>query len=224
MEALWVLGFALAAGGLIYLAWRAEQARREAFRRWAAARGWSYRPGKDRAWAARHAFLERLRQGGNRYAFDLLEGPWNGGRATAFSFHYETSDGKHTCHHHLNVVTVALERPFPELLLAPEGFLERFFQALSDDIDFESVEFSRAFRVRSRNKRFAYDFCHPRMMEYLLAHRDVALEVDGDVLALLDGGKLALRDVEGKLERVDAIRALIPAYLLRDASLAAPSH
>jgi len=30
--------------------------------------------------------------------------------------------------------------------------------------------------VRSRDKKFAYDVCHPRMMEYLLARRDLAIE------------------------------------------------
>jgi hypothetical protein len=37
-----------------------------------------------------------------------------------------------------------------------------------DDIDFESAEFSDRFIVKSRDKRFAYDVLHPRMMEFLL--------------------------------------------------------
>ena len=36
------------------------------------------------------------------------------------------------------------------------------------DIKFESAEFSKTFCVRSPDKKFAYDVCNAKMMEYLL--------------------------------------------------------
>lgn len=56
-----------------------------------------------------------------------------------------------------------------------------------DDIDFESVEFSRKFFVKSPDKRFAYDVIHPAMMEFLLASDPPSLDVEQNRCCLFDG-------------------------------------
>jgi hypothetical protein len=38
--------------------------------------------------------------------------------------------------------------------------------------------------VRSPDKKFAYDVCHAQMMEYLLANRDLSIEIENEVIAL----------------------------------------
>ena len=66
-------------------------------------------------------------------------------------------------------------RNVPDLLIRPEGFFDKVAGAFGfDDIDFESEEFSRAFFVKSSDKRFAYDVLHPRMLELLMAERNAA--------------------------------------------------
>ena len=109
---------------------------------------------------------------------------------------------------------LTLERTFPELTIAREGFFSKIAQSLGyDDIDFESHEFSRKFCVRSKNKKFAYDFCHARLMEYLLANEDLAIEIEGTALAIAFSDCLDPAQVEPNLERLIQLRWLMPKYL-----------
>ena len=95
-----------------------------------------------------------------------------------------------------------------------EGFLSKIAQAFGyDDVDLESAEFSRVFCVRSKNKKFAYDVCHAQMMEYLLANRDLSIEIEGRALALAFGKCLSASEIEMNLGRLLEIRSRLPEYL-----------
>jgi hypothetical protein len=109
---------------------------------------------------------------------------------------------------------VTLPASFPELTITSEGIFSKIAQAIGyDDIDFESAEFSRRFCVRSKQKRFAYDVCHPRMMEHLLVNRDLSIEIENDALALLFGRRLDAAGIERNLARLIELRVLLPDYL-----------
>ena len=82
-----------------------------------------------------------------------------------------------------------------------------------DDIDFESIEFSKAFTVRSTDKKFAYDICHTRMMEYLLSDPALSVEFEGQCIALGFDRKLAVEQFERRLDQLCQIRELIPDYV-----------
>jgi hypothetical protein len=99
-------------------------------------------------------------------------------------------------------------------VICREGFWSKVAQAFGyDDIDFESAEFSRRFCVRSRDKKFAYDFCHARMMEFLLANDDLTIEIDQDVLAVTFDSRLNPERIEPNLQRLAMLRSLMPDYL-----------
>ncbi len=205
------------AGALV--AWKLERKRREALAREAARLGLSFAPERNPHLARQYETLRGLHDGGNRYAFDVLQGHFHGLPVTVFDFHHEThsSDSKgrtRTHHHYRHVVLLHLEREFPNLLLGPEGIFSKIAQAFGyDDIDFESHEFSRRFCVRSPDKRFAYDFCNAIMIEFLLDHPDVSLEVQGRVLAFVSEGRLNPADIEANLDRALAIHERMPAHL-----------
>lgn len=198
---------------------RAARQRREAFALLAQRLGLSFLPERDSDIARRFSFLGKLDQGSNRYAFNILSGNFRDQSICAFDYHYEThsTDSKghrHTHHHHLSCLLLMLPKEFPELTLAREGFFSKIAQGLGyDDIDFESHEFSRTFCVRAKDKKFAYDFCHGRMMEYLLQNQDLAIEVDGPVLAIVFSGRLDPAQVEHNLQRLVQLRSLMPKYL-----------
>ena len=196
----------------------AEKRRREAFQALAQRLGMHYRA-KDPTVAQRFQFLDKLRQGSNRYAFNILDGPYEGHPVMVFDFHYEThstdSKGRRQTHHHyLSFFILFQDLAFPELRIYPENILSRLGQMLGfDDIDFESAEFSRAFVVRSIDKRFAYDICHTRMMRYLLEHRDLAIEIEGQCLSICCESRLKPGQVEDRLRQLVQIRKLFPDYL-----------
>jgi hypothetical protein len=195
------------------------QKRRQAMMTLAARLGLRFDPNKDRNLAARYDFLNKLRTGENRYAFNTLTGGYQGQDVAAFDYHYEThshdSKGhRQTHHHYCSVFLLHLPMSFPELVIGREGFFSKIAQALGyDDIDFESHEFSRKFCVRSKDKKFAYDVCHARMIEYLLANDDLTIEIDSDTLALTFNSRLAPERIEPNLGRLVALRSLLPEYL-----------
>jgi len=195
-----------------------EGRRREALVALAAQLGLDFNEEEDQEGAERLDFLRKLDEGENRYLYNRLSGDYQGHAVMMADYHYETyshtKHGRQTHHHHLSVLTLRLPRSVPELLISPEGIFSKIAQALGyDDIDLESAEFSRAFCVRCRDKKFAYDVCHPLMMEYLLARPDLAIEFEGNVLALVFDPCLEVPQIEHRLQQLVEIRCLLPDYL-----------
>jgi hypothetical protein len=181
--------------------------------------GLSFSTAHDRNLARQFSFLDRLGQGSNRYAFNVLSGLFQGQQVLAFDYHYETystdSKGRRQTHHHyFSFFILMLPVPFPELTITRETIFSKIAQAIGfGDINFESHEFSRTFRVRSKDKKFAYDVCHSQMMEYLLANPDLNIEIEGRALALGFGSCLSAEKIEANLLRLIKCRALLPDYL-----------
>lgn len=218
MEIVLIVAVAVAIIAAIVYGQIVKRQRRDALAALAARLGLAFAEDDDHDLAETLDFLRKLDEGSNRYVYNRLSGVYQGQEVMAFGFHYETYShgkrGRQTHHHHFSVVTLALPRPFPELLITPEGFFSKIAQALGyDDIDLESAEFSRAFCVRSPDKKFAYDVCHPQMMEYLLARRDLAVEFEGNVLALAFDTCLEVEEIEPRLQQLVEIRRLMPEYL-----------
>ena len=197
----------------------AARKRREALAALALRLGLNYCADKDRSLADRFGFLDALARGSNRYAFNVLSGVYQAHEALVFDYHYEThstdSKGRRQTHHHyFSFFVLILRRSFPELRITREGLFSKIAQAFGyDDIDLESAEFSRAFCVRSKDKKFAYDVCHVQMMEYLLANRDLSVEIEGQALALAFNKQLSAEEIESNLSRLIEIRSRLPEYL-----------
>lgn len=206
---------------IAYLLHLAEKKRRERLQLLAKKLGLSYSRKKNRSHARRYRFLDDLDKGSQHYTFDVMTGDFKGHPISLFNYHYETystnKDGHRQTHHHYhNVAALDHSNDFPELRIYPEGFFSKIGQALGfDDIDFESVEFSKKFVVRSKDKKFAYDICHTLMMEYLLKHHRSTLEIEGNTVALVFDGKYKEEHAEEMLGRVVDIRELFPEYLYK---------
>jgi hypothetical protein len=215
---IFILIAALVIAAMIYGALAAKR-RREALATLAARLGLRFNPDDDYTLAGRFEFLDHLAQGDNRYAFNILSGQYRQKEALVFDYHYEThstdSKGNRTTHHHyFSFFILLLPLSFPELRITKEGLFSKIAQAFGyADIDFESAEFSRAFCVRSTNKKFAYDVCNAQMMEYLLANRDLSIEIERDALALAFDSQLSADDIEANLQRLLEIRSRLPEYL-----------
>jgi hypothetical protein len=107
---------------------------------------------------------------------------------------------------------------FPDLTIRRENFFLKIAEAFGyQDIKFESADFSKTFCVRSPDKKFAYDVCNAKMMEYLLANRDLSLEIENQALALAFDSCLSIEQIESDLKRLVEIRSLLPEYLFTNA-------
>ena len=164
--------------------------------------------------------------GRDRYALNVAEGSFDGHPVAVFDYHYATSGDwwwppEWTIHNYVSIVLVDLEKEFPELIIGPEGggLFKRIAEAFGGgDIDFESYEFSEQFDVRSRDKKFAYDFCNARMMEYLLENRGISLEVDKASLAMGYEDMHDISRIRSRLASLVEIRSRMPNYLFEGAS------
>jgi len=214
MEPLIVVGIIATIVILGVFGYIAARKRREAMAAVAAKLGLRFAPAKNRDMARRYRFLDKLRKGSNRYAFNILSGSYQGHDLILFDYHYKTGSGKSTQHHYISFFILHLRASFPELVIGPEGIFSKIAQAIGyDDIDFESHEFSRNFCVRSRDKKFAYDVCNARMIEYLLSNTDLSIEIEGDALVISFSSRLAPEHIEPNLNRLITVRSLMPEYL-----------
>src|SRR5580692_12162302 len=138
-----------------------------------------------------YSFLRELNKGDNRYATNILSGTYRQNQVLAFDYHYEThsTDDKghtQTQHHWLSFLILTLPAMFPDLTIRREGFFTKIAEVFGyQAIKFESAEFSKTFCVRSPDKKFAYDVCNATMIEYLLANKDLSVEIENQVIALV---------------------------------------
>jgi len=181
--------------------------------------GLGFSAGENYGIGDRFEFLKQLAQGDNRYAFNILSGTYQQNQILAFDYHYEThstdSKGHQTVtHHYFSFFILLLPACFPDLTVRRENFLTKIAEVFGyQDIQFESAEFSKTFCVRSPDKKFAYDVCNAKMMEYLLANRDLSLEIENQALALAFDSRLAPEQIEFNLQRLVEIRSRLPEYL-----------
>ncbi len=104
--------------------------------------------------------------------------------------------------------------PTPDLVVRHESVMDRVADALGfDDIDLESAEFSRKFRVKCADRRFAWDFLHARMMQLLLESTEGAFEVGGDLIVVSDGWtRWEPRAFASRIELMQRILELWPEH------------
>ncbi len=165
------------------------------------------------------SFLKQLDQGDNRYATNVLSGTYQQNKILVFDYHYEThsTDSKghtQTEDHWFSFFILTLPAVFPDLTIRRENFFTKIAEVFGyQDIKFESAEFSKAFCVHSPDKKFAYDVCNAKMMEYLLANRDLSIEIENEVIALAFNTRLSVEQIEFNLQRLVEIRSRLPEYL-----------
>jgi hypothetical protein len=190
---------------------------RKAWSAWANSNGWSYHPERNKRRAKAYSFLNRLNQGHSRYLYHRVEGEHSGRKAEAFTFHYAVGHGKHRSDHFLGVVLIKLEQEFPEIRIHPENFFHKVGGLVGiKDLDLDSVEFSKTFRILSKDKKFAFDFCNTGMMELLLQKKNTALELEKDTLAIFRKSHLEPNRMKPALSLLDSIRNQMPRYLFQE--------
>jgi hypothetical protein len=219
MVPLIIVGFIILIIVLAVVGSVAARKRRDEMADLAARLGLRFDTAKDRHIPRHYEFLNALNEGDDRYAFNIISGCYKGHDVMAFDYHYEerSTDSKgesKTTDYEFSFFILRLPGVFPELTLGPEGVFSKIAQALGyPDIDFESAEFSRKFCVRSKDKKFAYDICNARMIEYLLANRDLTIEIEQDALAFAFSQQLTAEKIEWNLNRLIDVRSLMPDYL-----------
>ena len=199
-----------------------EQKRRALLQSFAQSSGWSY-TASDLSVCLRFSGPP-FNTGDNLKVRNVLQGSWRDVPMTAFDYSYEThsSDskgGRSTTVHRFAVCCLGLRAPLPSLELTPESVLTRAAGLLgADDIELESEDFNRRYRVRARDPKFAYDVLNPRTMTALLARRPLHLRISGADALCWENGRLQPAEL---LERLSTLALLvdgIPSFVWSDHS------
>lgn len=201
-----------------------QKARTEALSQKARSIGLDFVPERDASMAKQFRFLEHFGavSGANREScINVMTGTLDSHSVTLFDYYYITSGTGEWWwapswqkHSYFSLFILDMNSDFPELTIAREGFLSKISQAFGyRDIDFESHEFSTRYVVRSKNKKFAYDFCNAQMIDYLLDRQVIPIEVEKNALALAFEDSYDVGSVESNLRHLAKIRSLMPDYL-----------
>ncbi len=181
-------------GAIGYFAWKKRQAEIAALAALAASLGLQYSqsdPGNVLAMP-----FKFLRQGDEQKVRDFLVGTHDGRDLQLFDFDAITetrstnAQGMTTTshsHHHYTCGTITMAAACPELRIGQENFLSRLGSHIGvHDVEFESAEFNKEFRVHCDDQRFAFSLIDARMMEWLLtaAGSVPAIEVVGPFVFL----------------------------------------
>jgi hypothetical protein len=201
---------------MLVVSYIANQRRQKAFAAWAAQHGYTYAPHDDRfsdlPWGNPFGL------GHSREAGDVLTGASNGRPVACFTYSYKTttSNGKttQTETHYFSIYSLHLPRALPELRVGREGFFSSVARAIGiHDIEFESEEFNRAFKVKCDDRKFASDVLHPRMMQFLLDTNAPGFTIVGADIVLVDRGRLDLTTVEPNVDYLGRILDSIPEFV-----------
>ena len=207
------------AGAGAWLLWHLEQQRHARYLAFAQERGWTYT-------ARDQALVDRFRgepfgRGSSRRATHVLRGQYGGREAVVFDYRFVTrsSNGQQTTTqtHRFTVCALQLPAALPRLELTPENALTRLGGVLGlDDLELESEDFNRRYRVRADDRRLAYDVLHPRTVERLLALPTLNLRLDGADAVLWQRGTTSLPDVPARLAVLSQLVDGIPSYVWAD--------
>ena len=201
-----------------------QKARTEALGQKAQNIGLDFVPRRNASMVHRFRFLEHfgLVSGANKEScINVMTGSFDSHSVTLFDYYYITSGTAEWWwapswerHCYFSLFILDMNSDFPELTIAREGFFSKISQAVGyRDIDFESHEFSKRYVVRSKNKKFAYDFCNAQMIDYLLDRAIIPIEVEKNALALAFDHQVDKGSIESNLRHLAKIRSLMPGYL-----------
>ena len=206
----------IAAGYFLFEKARAHR-HSQAVREFAARHGWEYSGGVPGITTRLTGFP--LGVGVNKRVEDGIAGTYGGFECSHFTYRFEYSFGDDKAVDQVFTMTVVtLYVPLDRLDLVPEDGASRVMGAIAGaDIDLESAEFNRLWRLISADKRFAVDVVDPRMMQHLLRHRlpGVAVRIDQNYVIAWSAGVAQLDELAPRLNLVTGIASRIPAHVLR---------
>ncbi|HVX18390.1 MAG TPA: hypothetical protein VHA73_10210 [Acidimicrobiales bacterium] len=219
MAALIIVGVVVVVGVIAWLAYQRNKKHREQLAGWAASKGWTYAE-RDDSYCDRWSGSP-FGQGHSRKAKNVMCGTYANRDAVVFDYQYnETtndSNGTHETTYRFGVYALALPCALPTVSVAPEGFFTKIGHAVGiHDIDLESEDFNRAFRLTADDKKLAYDVLPARNMQLLLSQPDIHVRTQGSYLLAFDRRWLNMTLVERRLAVMGQFVDQIPGFVWDD--------
>jgi len=216
MTALMVVIIVLVIIGVAVGGYYANKRRQAAFAAWATQHGYTYATEDDRysdlPWGAPFGM------GFGRAALDVLTSTGPGRPVVCFTYRYktETSNGKTTSTqtHYFSIYSARLQRPLPTLYVSREGLFGTIARAVGfHDIEFESEQFNKTFKVKGDDRKFASDVINPQMMQFLIDTDAPGFSIIGADIVLVHNGRLRLETVESTIGYLETVLSHVPEFV-----------
>ena len=220
MEIVFFVLVPVALGLVLHAGWLQAKKRRELLAGFAASQGWTWTQ-QDNSWTERFGGAP-FGDGDHRRADNVLQGAYRGRPMVAFDYSYQThstdSQGhRSTTTHRYACCALSLPAWVPKLEMVPEGLLGRVGTALGmQDIELESEDFNRRYRVRCDNPKFAYDVLPPRTMEALLTRDALHLRLAGTDAVCWEDGRHSPAELLARLDALTVVLEGIPSFVWSD--------
>jgi hypothetical protein len=170
---------------ILFITWREKYLRREMWQRLAGKHGMRYTRTDPFNIPRSFSKFTLLGEGRSRQASNCLDGTYENLPVILFDYRFITGWGNAKKTHELSALVTALSISCRHLTIQPETAIGQFAASLGfADIQFEFEEFNRTFKVHCEDKKFAYDVCHPEMMEFMLQYPNMSWELHGNHLLL----------------------------------------
>ncbi len=168
-----------------------ERVRRKTLAHFAAQEGFHYSRDKRKDIPRVYPGFELFRQGRGCIAENFITGSRNHHSITAFDYSFQTGAGHSRRHHHYAIIILEASFPLETLNIRPENAWDTLSTVFgSDDIDFESEEFSRRFHISSPDPQWAREVLTPGKIESLLTRGDFTLHMHARWLMIPLNGRL----------------------------------
>ncbi len=206
-------------GAAILFGYQRVKKRRELFRQFAASNGWTWTQ-RDTSLVSRFQGSP-FGQGSSRRAENVLQGSFRNRPMVAFDYTYTTQSGsgenQSTQTHRFAICALGLPAALPKLEVVPESVFGRLGTALGmRDLDLESEDFNRRFRVRAVDAKLAYDVLPPRTLEVLLTRPALHLRLAGRDAVCWESGHHSPADLLARLDTLSTVLDGVPAYVWTD--------
>ncbi|MDQ1711111.1 MAG: hypothetical protein QOE45_561 [Frankiaceae bacterium] len=201
--------------------YKKNQARLAALQGFALSNGWEYRAADPYDLPERWPG-EPFHSGFGRRASNVVTGKVGDRPMIAFDYEYKerSSDGKGrstTTTYQFAVCALGLPCVLPRLDVGPEGLFSRIGQVLGmQDIELESEDFNRRFRVRCEDPKFATDVLTPRTMELLLRAGKFQFRFAGTDIVSAHRGRLEPADLVNRTAVLAGVVDGVPGFVWND--------
>jgi hypothetical protein len=153
---------------------------------------------------------EPFEVGSGRTATHVLTGRHGNYDFAAFDYQYTVSNGKTSQTITCAVWALKLPAMLPWLTVEKQGAFGK------NDVQTESEQFNRAYKVHGHDDRYAMAVLHPRMMELLMSAPETYWRIDRDSLVYWEPGPIEPYRYVQRLNLLVTIADLIPSYVWKD--------
>lgn len=124
--------------------------------------------------------------------------------------------------HHRGVILFRVQLYLPGLAIGRESFFSAIGRVFGvRDIEFESDEFNKRFRVMCENRQAAFDILHPQMMEYMMSLPDLDIQAGGPFVMVHSSRLYSASEISGVVVAINGFLDRIPEYFKQDRGFSA---